>query len=185
MSSTDLKEYTSLAVALIAIILFSGFVVYMMRIISVEETSWSRAVYLLNGVEAVAFAAAGFLFGREVNRQRADEAEERATDAETRAIKAETSQNNGGTLATLIRIKAEDVPFKVSQYKSLDSEIISGLIKIEFDELLALANRLFPENVKGIPEEPEYFSEQLNGSQRETGQGEVEAKEDKGESAYG
>jgi len=43
----------------------------------------------LTGVEAIAFAAAGFLFGREVHRGAAEASKERAKEAESRADTAE------------------------------------------------------------------------------------------------
>jgi hypothetical protein len=50
-----------------------------------NETGWMRRVYLLNGIEAIAFAAVGWLFGREVHRAAAETAEKRAGQAEKRA----------------------------------------------------------------------------------------------------
>lgn len=54
-----------------------------------DETRWARSIYLYAGVEAVAFAAAGFFFGTEVNRQRAEMAERRADEAIRAAAAAE------------------------------------------------------------------------------------------------
>jgi hypothetical protein len=55
------------------------------------ELEWARLQYLFNGVEALAFAAAGFFFGREVNRGRAEAAEGRATAETKRATRAEAT----------------------------------------------------------------------------------------------
>jgi hypothetical protein len=46
-------------------------------------------VYLLNGVEAVAFAGAGWLFGKEVHRGEAERAEEQVQTEQQRANQAE------------------------------------------------------------------------------------------------
>jgi len=66
---------------------------------TVTETEWGRNVYLYGGLEALAFAAAGFLFGREVNRQRAERAERHADSAQRDANSARnaaaTSRANG------------------------------------------------------------------------------------------
>ncbi|KRC88231.1 hypothetical protein ASE25_15410 [Terrabacter sp. Root85] len=45
------------------------------------ETDWSRSVYVLLGVEALAFTAVGWLFGREVHRGEAQEAQKHADEA--------------------------------------------------------------------------------------------------------
>jgi hypothetical protein len=55
---------------------------------NINEIEWGRNVYLYSGLEALAYAAAGFLFGREVNRQRAERAEENADKAQKDASAA-------------------------------------------------------------------------------------------------
>jgi len=41
-----------------------------------NDTFWSRRIFIYSGIEAIVFGAAGFLFGREVNRQQAAFAQE-------------------------------------------------------------------------------------------------------------
>ena len=60
----------------------------MQRTADTNETSWAHALYFYHGVEAIAFAAAGFFLGREVQRRRADEAERKADDAQQRETTA-------------------------------------------------------------------------------------------------
>ena len=48
---------------------------------SLPETDWSRSVYVLLGLEALAFTAVGWLFGREVHRGEAQEAQKHADEA--------------------------------------------------------------------------------------------------------
>lgn len=50
-----------------------------------KELDWSRWVFLLAGIEPIAFAGAGWLFGREVNRVRAEKAEAKAEDNQAEA----------------------------------------------------------------------------------------------------
>ena len=45
------------------------------------DLMWTRYIYLLTGVETVAFAALGWLFGREVHRQQAESATKQANQA--------------------------------------------------------------------------------------------------------
>jgi hypothetical protein len=58
------------------------------------ELMWTRYIYLLTGVETVAFAALGWLFGREVHRQQVSDANQRAEDSlqEERAAKGKMIQ---------------------------------------------------------------------------------------------
>jgi hypothetical protein len=79
---------------------------------AVNEVEWGRNVYLYSGIEALAYAAAGFLFGREVNRQRAERAEEHAEQAQQQANTANSaaavSEAKGQSLAASVRAVAED-----------------------------------------------------------------------------
>src|SRR5688500_16326909 len=50
---------------------------------TVTDTVWDRQYLLIGGLEALAFTAAGYVFGKEVHRREAAKAEERANQAET------------------------------------------------------------------------------------------------------
>ncbi len=94
-----LDEFIKLGTFIIAIvflaILFIIIFVLFGRTANSTELDWQRSVYLLTGVEAVAFAAAGYLFGRDVHRGTAAEAQKRADEAEERASE-ETERANRG-----------------------------------------------------------------------------------------
>ncbi|MDW8425638.1 MAG: hypothetical protein RMK51_06860 [Meiothermus sp.] len=109
---------------------FAVLVVYMFGLLASSETTWNRALYLFAGVEAIAFAAAGYFFGREVHRQRAEVAEWRAGQAEQqrqqwceRALEAET---RGQSLRAALLARAAEHP--------------------EFAEMARLSEALFPRN---------------------------------------
>lgn len=74
---------------------------------NVNEIEWGRNAYLYGGIEALAYAAAGFLFGREVNRQRAERAEENADKAQQLAQESQSAaavgMANGKALAAGVR----------------------------------------------------------------------------------
>lgn len=53
--------------------LFGGMTLYMLSLTGASETEWTRAAYLFAGFEAIAFAAAGYLFGRAAHREGAEE----------------------------------------------------------------------------------------------------------------
>ncbi|HEY9423104.1 MAG TPA: hypothetical protein VIW92_16950 [Thermoanaerobaculia bacterium] len=91
--TTPSRDPVSAAVACVALAGFGAFIIYMLSLLDLREPQWSRVLYLLNGVEAIAFAAAGYLFGREVNRGRAENAEVRAKQAEDKAKEKEQDAN--------------------------------------------------------------------------------------------
>lgn len=64
-----------------------------------DANEWERLVYVFGAFEAIAFAAVGWMFGREVNRQRADNAEERADKAEQAK---DSEKEKGRTLAGMV-----------------------------------------------------------------------------------
>jgi hypothetical protein len=70
------------ATAVIALIAFGFLVRDMLDNVADDPLVWARRMAIFGSVEAIVFAAAGFLFGREVNRQRAENAEESAESAQ-------------------------------------------------------------------------------------------------------
>ncbi|MER7555876.1 hypothetical protein ABTZ46_02980 [Nocardioides sp. NPDC126508] len=54
-----------------------------------SETVWGRYIFLLGGLEAVVFTAVGWLFGREVNRRQANQAEQATKEAAEAKAKGE------------------------------------------------------------------------------------------------
>jgi hypothetical protein len=86
--------------ALSLIVALGAFAVFLVLNAGTKDaTEWERWVYVFGAVEAPAFTAIGWLFGREVNRQRAEAAEQRAEKAETQKTEART---DGATLAGLV-----------------------------------------------------------------------------------
>jgi hypothetical protein len=66
------------------------------------EVLWSRSTFIFGSVEAIAFAAAGYFFGKEVHRERADKAEARDEQHEKDANKfKENGQKLLGKLTAL------------------------------------------------------------------------------------
>ena len=118
-------------VAIATLVFFALVLLYLAWQIGLPQQQWDRLIFLLNGVEAIAFAAAGYLFGKEVNRQRAEKAEERAEEAEGDAT-------NGRALATVVKAKAA----RASRPSGLESTGPQGAADIK--ELGAIAEQLFP-----------------------------------------
>lgn len=67
-----------LYVAIAAIGLWAVFAVVMFLLSDSDEAQWTRVVYIFGSVEAIAFAAAGALFGVTVQRERVERAERKA-----------------------------------------------------------------------------------------------------------
>jgi len=79
------------------------------RAAKAEELEWTRLVYLLSGVEAIAFAAAGYFFGRVVNRERAEGAEKRASEAQVDASEAQAKMTEAKQKEAVMKAGMESV----------------------------------------------------------------------------
>jgi hypothetical protein len=140
-----------LIIAVVILFLFWNLVKTMMEMTKAPELEWNRAAYLFAGVEAIAYAAAGFLFGREVHRQRAEQAEERAGTEERRAAQAEKKATEettkGKALRQVIEAKKTSKPMLASDMEGLESVRESQPAvarQSDLDELSRIANELFP-----------------------------------------
>jgi hypothetical protein len=103
------------------------------------ELQWARLVSVLGSLEAVAFAAAGALFGTTVQKQRVQEAKERAERAEKTSAENVQAAANGRALAEAVRARAEGAATR-------GTEQVSATEKSEgTDDLAALAAKLFPD----------------------------------------
>jgi hypothetical protein len=113
-----------------------------------NETAWARWTFLLAGVEAIAFAAAGWLFGREVNRSAAKSAQQQAKDAQKTAQaetrRAATAEADGRALRDQIEIKAGAAAQTPGDVLG-DSTPGRAGPAAELAELAAFAHRRFPE----------------------------------------
>ena len=95
---------------------------------------WGRRVALLGSLEAVAFAAAGALFGTTVQKQRVADARQNADKAEERAKENAAAAADGKALAAAVKTRS-----KASAGAKPES------LSAADDELLTLANRLLPD----------------------------------------
>lgn len=128
----------ALAVAVTVIAVWLGILVWLLVEVNESEVSWTRLLVVLGSVEAVAFAAAGALFGTTVQRQRVEDERARADAAESRAEANQAAAVNGHKLAAAI--KATRDPRAAGTRERLSVEAGS-----ERDPLLALADQLFPD----------------------------------------
>jgi hypothetical protein len=89
--------------AVIATFVLIGFVTFSVFLVlnanTKEGTEWERWIYVFGAAEAIAFAGLGWVFGREINRERAVSAEAQAEAAQE---EAKTEQAKGRTLAGMV-----------------------------------------------------------------------------------
>ena len=125
-NSNRIKRTVALFVAVVAIILYVFTCIYLFEKLDVLEEHWDKALLLFKGLEAIALAAAGFLFGREVHRERAEKAEDRADRNEQRV-------KDGHQLAGAVKAAAQQA------FTTAGTAPQTGLATLE-----KLANQLFP-----------------------------------------
>jgi hypothetical protein len=119
----------AVVVAAFVLLAFGAFVVFLIGQVGEDETEWTRLAWVFASVEAIAFGAAGALFGSSIQRERAEKAEEAARvnmqdaangRALAEAIKAEApepesgSGGSGGTLESLGAGQQRDAAARVA-----------------------------------------------------------------------
>jgi len=120
----DFKKTLAPWIGLFAIVAFAWFVRYLLQQISVDEQQWTRSVFIFGGVEAVAFSAIGYFFGKEVHRERAEKAEDRNSVA-LEAAKASTGKQSAAEqklydLSDFIQVKRSRKASPFSQLEWLE-----------------------------------------------------------------
>ena len=88
-TSNAFKDNLAAIFGIIVLVAYAGFIFYMLTLTSLPDTGWNRAVYLFGGTEAIAFAAAGAIFGQTVQRQQTKEAKDDAKQAKQDKARAE------------------------------------------------------------------------------------------------
>ncbi|MFT7022422.1 MAG: hypothetical protein ACJA07_001506 [Rhodococcus sp. (in: high G+C Gram-positive bacteria)] len=123
-------------VAIALVVVFLALSVWLFTAANDEGTTeivWSRYAYIVGGLEAIVFAAVGWLFGREVNRGTAEVAKKQADAATQAADAAKGKAAAGNELAGVVR------GFLATQGSSggIETQTASGL-KYEVDRLFPL-----------------------------------------------
>lgn len=123
-----------MATAIAVLLSFSCFVVFMLTQVGAAELRWTRLAWVFASVEAIAFGAAGALFGSSIQRARAENAE-----AEARRNADEAA--NGRALASAVLV---DDPGEVpaSDLEALGPDARRGTAVAKSHA--ALARELFP-----------------------------------------
>jgi type VI protein secretion system component VasK len=113
------------------------------------EVQWARLLTVLSSLQAVAFAAAGALFGTTIQQQRVRDAHERAHTSEKQAedARAQAAENaeaaaNGKALAEAVKLSGRGRPI-AEAVERVSGKAAEGEVRIE--DLSALAAKLFPD----------------------------------------
>ena len=107
----DTKGIIATVLGILALVAFGIFAYYLAKHIGDGQTQWDRLVYIFGGIEAVAFAAVGYFFGKEVNRARAETAEENAKDAGKNAKQDQAKKSEAETkLSSLVKYIETQAP---------------------------------------------------------------------------
>ena len=152
------------AVTVVSLVAFFLLVLYLLPRTGESELVWTRSVYLLTAVQAIAFAAVGWLFGREVHRnqaqvaeKRADEAQQHRDQADRERAEAEKSaaaeRAKGGTFAATVYSilngqTATEEPVEQSPTRRSTAPTTAGA---DLRGLAEVAARLYPESTQGRP----------------------------------
>ena len=143
------NNVTSIAVmqfviAIALLIAYGFFIYFLIGKVDSGDPSWSRLIYLFSGVEAIVFAAVGFLFGKEVNRQRAEKAEteKKAVEEQKEKIKDEkVAEHNKGLVLGAMIMQAENGQKKSADNRGLEMKMSSS----ELQGIAEKAKQLYPE----------------------------------------
>jgi hypothetical protein len=106
--------------------------------IGAAELPYGRGLHLIGGLEALAFAAAGALFGNAVQRQVTDKAEKKAATEKKRADDNESAAGAGKAVVNLARVKAEGA---AEGRRGFADQNTSNAVRTEMAELVSLAEK--------------------------------------------
>ena len=94
---------TALWVAIFAIAVWIGFSIYLIAKADTNETEWTRIAWVFGSIQAIAFAAAGALFGTAVQQQNVSNSQQQATSAKKDADQQREAAANGRALAAALQ----------------------------------------------------------------------------------
>ena len=109
------KDIMAGGVAILAVLGFAALIILIATLLSnatMNDVQWERYTYLLAGVETVTFTAIGWLFGKEVHREQAEQAELRANETQ-KAMETVAEENaRGRMVAKGVMAHADDPNMK-------------------------------------------------------------------------
>ena len=92
--------------AIFAIAVWIGFSIFLIAKADTNETDWTRIAWVFGSIQAIAFAAAGALFGTAVQEHNVNNAHEQATSAKKDADQQRDAAAKGRALAAALQAEA-------------------------------------------------------------------------------
>ena len=89
--------------AIFALVVWVGFSIVLIAEIGKDETQWTRLAWVFGSIQAVAFAAAGAVFGTAVQQQSVNTAQQQAVAARKDANQQREAATKGRALAAAIQ----------------------------------------------------------------------------------
>lgn len=102
------KFFFTYGIAISVLIGYVLFIKHLLDDIGAEDESWKRMMLIFSSVEAIVFAAVGFLFGREVNKKVAEKAEKNEKEAKADTQDAKQDAKSSQQRADVAVGKAAD-----------------------------------------------------------------------------
>ena len=130
----------ALYIGILVVLAWLGLILWLVIEIEAQEVQWARLAFLLGSIEAVAFGAAGALFGTQIQRQRVADARQRAEKAELEATENKDAATKGKALAAAVKAEAKAAEKAPGIERMSAAEPAGGGMSIS----LALANELLP-----------------------------------------
>lgn len=151
------RDSLAAVVAVCALLAFLALVLLMFLQRGSSETTWSRLVYLLTGLEAVSFAGAGWIFGKEVHKAEVQRAEQEVQTQRQLASESEDKARNASEVAHAEKVRGvrlaqavETANAQPTTRPSEEREIAArGTPDGALESVAALARQLYPELYSG------------------------------------
>ena len=105
------KDIMAGGVAILAVLGFAALIILIATLLSnaaMNDLQWERYTYLLAGVETITFTAIGWLFGKEVHREQAQQAELRANETQDAMNTVAAENTRGRMVAKAVMAHAKD-----------------------------------------------------------------------------
>ena len=125
----------------VAVLVLAGFAAFVVVLVAqadtTDEVHWSRLAWVFASVEAIAFGAAGALFGSSIQKNRAENAEANARDNAQAAA-------NGKALAEMIKSEDPGAPSGRTALESLGAGAPRDAAASVAARHAEVARKLFP-----------------------------------------
>ncbi|MFC2171883.1 hypothetical protein ACFLU6_04545 [Acidobacteriota bacterium] len=131
-------SWLTVIIAIIVLIAYFVFIGFLISDRNADDKVWSRMAWLFTSVEALAFGAAGVLFGSSIQRKRAEK-------AETSAEKNSTAAARGEALAATIKADEPDSASGKAVIELLEADEARKAASAVAKRHAEIARQLFPD----------------------------------------